>query len=135
MAMDVQLLDIGEVSWRTGLAPSALRFYEAQGLIASRARKGLRRQYDNAALERLAAIALFRKAGFSLDEVKQLLATGGSPAWKELARAKHAELVQQIERLALMRARLEHALDCPAPNLLECPHFRRALATVWDNTG
>jgi DNA-binding transcriptional MerR regulator len=126
--MDADLLDIGEVSRRTGLAPSALRYYEAEGLISSRARCGLRRQYDAAALERLAVIRVFSRAGFRLAEIKQLLATGGDTSWKALGRAKHAELGRQIAHLTAVRDELEHALQCPSPNLFQCPHFRRALA-------
>ena len=126
--MDADLMDIGEVSRRTGLAPSALRYYEAEGLIRSRARCGLRRQYDAAALERLAVIRVFRQAGFRLAEIKKLLATGGDTSWKELGRAKHEEIGRQIAHLTAVRDQLEHALRCPSPNLFQCPNFRGALA-------
>jgi DNA-binding transcriptional MerR regulator len=126
--MDVDLLDNGEVSRRTGLAPSVLRCYEAEGLIHSRARCSLRRQYDAAALERLAVIRRFREAGLRLAEIKQLLATGGDPSWKALAREKHAEIGRQIAHLRAVRDQLEHGLQCPSPNLFECPNFRRSLA-------
>jgi DNA-binding transcriptional MerR regulator len=131
--MEATLLDIGEVSRRTGLAPSALRFYEAEGLVTSRTRKGLRRQYDAEALQRLAMIMFFRDSSFSLDEIRQILATEGNPAWKDVARAKHAEIVRQIDRLQAMRAQLEHALQCPSPNLLQCPHLRQTLAATGIN--
>src|SRR5262249_1011334 len=126
--MDADLLDIGEVSRRAGLAPSALRYYEAEGLIGSQARRGQRRQYDASALERLAGIRGFRRAGFRLAEINQLLATGGDPSWKALGRAKHAELGREIAHLTAVRDELEHALQCPSPNLFQCPHFRQALA-------
>ena len=126
--MLANLLDIGEVSRRTGLAPSALRYYEAEGLIRSRTRAGLRRQYDAAILERLAAIRLFRQAGFRLAEIKQLLATGGDTSWKELGRAKHEQIGRQIAHLTMVRDELEHALQCTSPNLFQCPNFRRSLA-------
>jgi DNA-binding transcriptional MerR regulator len=126
--MDADLIDIGEVSRRTGLAPSALRYYEAEGLIRSGGRCGLRRQYDAAALERLAVIRLFRQAGFRLAEIKKLLATGGDMSWKELGRTKHEEIGRQIAHLTAVRDQIEHALQCPSPNLFECPNFRRSLA-------
>ena len=125
---DADLMDIGEVSRRTGLAPSALLYYEAEGLIRSRARCGLRRQYDAAALERLAVLRLFRQAGFRLAEIKKLLVTGGDTSWKEPGRAKHEEIGRQIAQLTAERDQLEHALQCPSPNLFECPNFRRSLA-------
>lgn len=126
--MGADLMDIGEVSRRTGLAPSALRYYEAEGLIGSRARCGLRRQYDAEALERLAVIRLFRQAGFRLAEIKQLLTTGGDTSWKVLGRAKHEEIERQIAHLTVVRDQLEHALQCPSPNLFQCPNFRRSVA-------
>jgi DNA-binding transcriptional MerR regulator len=126
--MDTNVIDIGEVSRRTGLAPSALRYYEAEGLITSRARNGLRRQYDAAALDRLAVIRLFRRAGIRLAEIKQLLATGGDTSWQELGRAKHEEIERQIAHLTAARDQLEHALRCPSANLFQCPNFRRSMA-------
>jgi DNA-binding transcriptional MerR regulator len=125
--MDADLIDIGEVSRRTGLAPSALRYYEAEGLIESRARSGLRRQYDAATLDRLAMIRLFRQAGFRLSEIKQLLATGGDASWQELGLAKHEEIGRRIALLVAVRDQLDHALRCPSPNLFQCPNFRRSM--------
>ena len=58
-------LDIADVVQRAGVPASTLRFYEEKGLIAASGRRGLRRQYDPAVLDRLALIALGRTAGFS----------------------------------------------------------------------
>lgn len=131
---DADLLDIGEVSRRIGLAPSALRYYEAEGLITSRARRGLRRQYDAVTLERLVVIRLFSQVGFRLSEIRQLLATGGDPSWKALGKAKHEEIGRQIARLTLVRDQLEHGLQCPNPSLFQCPNFRQSLEHVMDQT-
>ena len=65
--MDV--LDIGEVTERTGVAVSTLRYYEERGLIESVGRRGLRRQFSADVVDRLALIALGRAAGFSLEEI------------------------------------------------------------------
>ncbi len=59
-------LDIAEVAQRSGLNPSTLRYYEKRGLIMSDGRRGLRREYDDSVLTRLALIALGRKAGYPL---------------------------------------------------------------------
>src|SRR5207244_12653319 len=72
-------LDIGEVAKRSGLPASALRFYEEKGLIRSVGRRGLRRLYDPAVLERLAMIALGQSAGFSLDDIARLFSPGREP--------------------------------------------------------
>ena len=120
-------LDIGEVSARTGMAPSALRFYERERIIESAERKGLRRQFDPDVLTTLAVVAMCRKAGFSIEEIKELLATGGAPAWKAFAARKRDELRVQAEHLETIADQLDHALRCPSPNVFDCEHFRAAL--------
>ncbi|HWD55200.1 MAG TPA: MerR family transcriptional regulator [Acidimicrobiales bacterium] len=122
------LLDIGEVAARTGMAPSALRFYEREQLIASVDRKGLRRQFAPDVLTTLAVVAMCRQAGFTLEEIKLLLATGGRPGWKAFAAAKRDQLKAQAEHLDAMANQLDHALGCPSPNVFDCEHFRAALA-------
>jgi DNA-binding transcriptional MerR regulator len=121
------LLDIGEVSARTGLAPSKLRFYEARGLIEHDDRKGLRRQYAPVVIDRLAFIVLSQEAGLTLDEISTLLASRGRE-WKRMARRKHNEISDRIERLEAVRVRLAHALDCPSPTFMQCEHPRHTLA-------
>ncbi len=121
------LLDIGEVASRAGMAPSALRFYERERIIESVERKGLRRQFDPDVLTTLAVVAMCRQAGFSIEEIKELLATGGSPAWKAFATRKRDELRAQAEHLETIADQLDHALRCPSPNVFDCEHFRAAL--------
>ena len=121
-------MDISEVAKRSGLTPSALRFYEEKGLIASIGRQGLRRLFDASALDRLSLIALGRAAGFSLDEIKAMFAPDGQPRIdrKRLA-AKADEVARRIQELAALRDGLRHAAACPAPDHLECPTLRRLL--------
>ena len=120
------LLDIAEVAQRSGTPASALRFYEEKGLIASVGRRGLRRLFEASVLERLALIALGRVSGFSLDEIGGMLAPDGKPRIeREVLRAKAEELDLKIQRLTAMREGLRHAAACPAPTLMECPHFCR----------
>lgn len=121
------LLDIGEVRARSGLAASTLHYYERQGLIRSVERVGLRRQYEPDTVDRLAVIVLCQRAGFRLEEIAELLATGGEPAWKDLARTKLAEIQGQIRSLRTMERGLAHALECPSDNVLRCEHFRAEL--------
>ena len=126
-----ELLDIGEVAVRTGMAPSTLRYYEREGIVASaQQRKGLRRQYRPEVLETLAVVALCQQAGFSLSEIKALLATGGERSWKTIAARKRDELRGQIRHLVALADYLDHALGCPSPNLFDCEHFRSALRDV-----
>jgi DNA-binding transcriptional MerR regulator len=122
----MKALDIAEVSARTGVPASALRFYEEKGLIASIGRRGLRRLFEADVLERLSLIALGRLAGFSLDEIASMFSPDGRLRIRraQLA-AKADELDRTIRRLAAMREGLRHAAVCKAPSHLECPTFRR----------
>jgi DNA-binding transcriptional MerR regulator len=125
-------MDIVEVSRRAGVPASTLRYYEDRGLIASRGRKGLRRLFDEDVLERLALIALARAAGFSLDEIADLLCASSGTVEVDKSRlaAKADELDRQIARLGAMRDGLRHAVACPAPSFRECDHFRRILGVA-----
>jgi DNA-binding transcriptional MerR regulator len=119
-------VDITDVSRRTGLPASTLRFYEERGLITSIGRIGLRRLFDPGILERLALIALGRAAGFSLDEIVAMFAAGQRPRIdRQLLAAKADELDATIRRLGAMRDGLRHAAACSAPSHMECPTFRR----------
>ena len=122
------LLDIGEVASRSGMAPSALRYYERERIIASVDRKGLRRQFPPDVLTTLAVVAMCRQAGFTLEEIKLVLATGGGPSWKGFAARKRDQLRAQAQHLGTVADQLDHALRCPSPNVFDCEHFQAALA-------
>lgn len=126
--MDAGVLDIGEVAQRAGIATSTLRFYEEKGLIASVGRRGLRRLFAPAVLQRLALIALGRAAGFSLDEIALMFARDGKVRIdRKTLTAKADELDRTIRNLSTVRHYLRHAAACPAPSHMECPKFRRFL--------
>lgn len=121
-------LDIVEVGRRARLPASTLRFYEEKGLIASIGRRGLRRLFHPAVLERLTLIGLGRAAGFTLDEIAAMVAENGRPRIDRKAlTAKAAELDRTIRELTAMRDGLRHAAACKAPSHMECPTFRRLL--------
>jgi DNA-binding transcriptional MerR regulator len=121
-------LDIAEVSRTTGVPASTLRYYEEKGLIASIGRRGLRRLFDPAVLERLALISLGRAGGFSLDEIAAMLTPNGLMRMdRERLDAKASELDRTIQRLTAIRDGLRHAARCPAPRPMDCPTFRRAV--------
>jgi DNA-binding transcriptional MerR regulator len=121
-------MDIAEVSKRSGLPASALRYYEQRGLIASTGRQGLRRRFAPAVLDQLALIALGQAAGFSLDEIASMLSsTGKTGIDRRLLASKADELDAMIKRLQAMSDGLRHASVCPAPSHAECPTFRRLL--------
>lgn len=118
-------IDIAEVARRSGVRASALRYYEEKGLIVSTGRRGLKRLFDPGVVERLALIALGRAAGFSLDEMGDMLAAPGPQVDKARLAAKAEALDRRIGQLTRMRDGLRHAAACPAPSLMECDHFLR----------
>lgn len=124
-------LDIGEVSARAGVRPSALRYYEEIGLIASVARHGLRRQFPAEVLLQLKLIAWGQLAGFSLVEIAGMFGTNGTPDLPRAVLHEKADLLdQQIRDLTALRDTLRHVAACPAPTHLECPTFRRLVGSA-----
>lgn len=82
-------------------------------------------------LERLAVIVLCRDAGFTVAETRALLGTGGDPEWRTIVETKLGDVRTQRAHLDDVADRLEHALGCPSPSLLACPHFRSAVAAAF----
>lgn len=122
----MKFLDIGEVAAASGVAPSALRYYEEVGLIASVSRHGLRRQFPPEVLLQLKLIAMGRSAGFSLDEIAGMFGRNGMPELpRDVLHQKADDLDRQIQELSALRDTLRHVADCPAPSHMECPTFRR----------
>lgn len=129
-------LDISEVARRTGLAASALRFYEQKGLITPVGRRGLRRLYDAGVVERLGLVALGRTAGFSLVEIARMFAPDGRPRIDRRRLAERAdELDRTIRRMAALSDVLRHVAACSAPSHMECPTFRRMVRAAVEEGG
>jgi DNA-binding transcriptional MerR regulator len=127
----MKLPDIAEVSRRSGIPASTLRFYEEKGLIASAGRHGLRRLFEPSVFERLALIALGQASGFTLEEIATMFcADGRVKIDRDMLSAKADELERTMMRLAAMRDGLRHAAVCRAPSHLECPTFRRLLSAA-----
>lgn len=121
------LLDIGEVAAQSGVPPSALRYYEEIGLIASVSRRGQRRQFDASVLLKLSLIALGKAAGFTLGEIAAMFSEGRLDIPREQLHAKADALARQIRHLQMLEQAIRHVADCPAPSHLECPKFRQLL--------
>jgi MerR family redox-sensitive transcriptional activator SoxR len=118
-------LGIGEVARRTGLAASAIRFYESEGLIPRAGRRGGRRVYDASILDRLALIDLAKRAGFTVAEIRRLLAgfrrrTPPGERWRALTRDKLAELDARIAEAERMKRVLRTVMRCRCPRLDDC---------------
>jgi MerR family redox-sensitive transcriptional activator SoxR len=121
---------IGEVARRTGLAPSALRYYEELGLLPGVARHHGRRLYSTAVIDRLAFVRAARRAGFTLGEIRRLLPVlelngkAGSAARRAVAGRKLAELDEAISTLGSMRGLLIKALECNCREVERCELLR-----------
>lgn len=124
--MPDRLLTIGQLARRTGVAASALRYYEKLGLLPPPARMSGQRRYPESAIEYVGTILLLRDAGFSLVEQKALMASWevAPDDWRELARRKLLALDEQIARSRAARDAIDHALRCPHQDLRQCPNFR-----------
>ena len=128
------LVPIGELARRTGVAASALRYYERIGLMSPAGRVGQRRHYPPSSAERVALIRLCQDAGFTLSEIGRLL-DGWSRAWGCLAEHKIAELDARIADAQRAKKLIKHALECPHRDLFACPNFRSALEAHLERPG
>jgi MerR family transcriptional regulator, redox-sensitive transcriptional activator SoxR len=122
----VELLAIGEVAGRSGIAPSALRYYEQQGLIAASRTAGGARRYPRSVLRRLAIIRAGRNVGLTLPEIRTALATlpGDRPPtaddWARLSEGWRARLDEQIAALERLRDGLTSCIGCGCLSLGRC---------------
>jgi MerR family redox-sensitive transcriptional activator SoxR len=121
-----ELLPIGEVAHRAGMATSALRYYEQVGLLDPARNSGGQRRYPRSTLRRLAFIRAAQNVGLSLDEIKAALATlpeARTPTvadWTRLSRAWRARLDAQIEGLTALRDGLTSCIGCGCLSLRTC---------------
>ena len=117
-------ITIGDVAARSGLRPSAIRYYEAEGLLPVAARAHGRRIYDGSVFQRLAVIELAKAAGFNLTEIRGLLSAVGTdhPAatWKQFAKARRAEIDREMRTLALMKRVVRGIAQCNCRTLDDC---------------
>ena len=120
------LLTVSEVSRRSGFAPSALRFYEREGLIHATRTTGNQRRYQRSVLRRLAFIRAARNVGLTLDEVAAALATlpdSRTPTradWTRLSRSWRSRLDAQIAALEKLRDGLDSCIGCGCLSLQRC---------------
>jgi MerR family transcriptional regulator, redox-sensitive transcriptional activator SoxR len=119
-------LTIGEVSARSGVAPSALRFYERRGLITATRTDGNQRRFDRAVLRRLAFIQAGRTAGISLERIGGALGTlprnrtPGRRDWERLSNRWRDDLDARIGTLQALRERLTTCIGCGCLSIDRC---------------
>jgi MerR family transcriptional regulator, redox-sensitive transcriptional activator SoxR len=120
------LLTVGEVSERSGFAPSAIRFYDKEGLIAATRTSGGQRRFERHMLRRLAFIRAARNVGLTLDEIATALdtlpdsRTPNRADWARLSKDWRARLDDQIAGLMALRDSLDSCIGCGCLSLKRC---------------
>ncbi|MDY7100128.1 MAG: MerR family transcriptional regulator [Actinomycetota bacterium] len=116
-----ELLTIGELADRVGIAVSAVRYYERRGLLPADERRSGQRRYREGSLRRLVFIRMMQDAGMSLDDIAVVLEAGDNQAWKAVAQARLEALDEEIATLEHARGALQLALLCRFDHpLTEC---------------
>lgn len=120
-------LSVGEVAARSGVAVSALHFYEAQGLIESWRTSGNQRRYARDVLRTVAIIKAAQRIGMSLETIKRNMELRGqkkiltAAAWRSLSQQWRDELDQRIRMLVHLRDDLDQCIGCGCLSLKTCP--------------
>src|ERR1700761_883228 len=126
------LFTVSEIAKRSGFAPSAIRFYEGQGLITASRTAGGQRRFERQMLRRLAFIRAARNVGLSLDEVAAALArlpNGRTPTradWARLSKDWRGRLDDQIAGLMALRDNLDSCIGCGCLSLQRCAIYNPA---------
>lgn len=122
-------MTIGEVAVRANVAPSALRFYEREGLIAAVRSDGGQRRYQREVLRRIAFIRAAQRVGLTLDEIRSALATlpdrrtPTAADWQRLSRSWRPLLDRRIAELERVRDKLDSCIGCGCLSLRICHLF------------
>lgn len=120
-------LTVGDVAARSGVAVSALHFYETKGLIHSVRSAGNQRRYARSVLRRVAVIKVAQRMGLPLAEIAEALRTlpdGRTPTgadWRRLSAAWRQDLDERIHTLTQLRDQLDRCIGCGCLSLQECP--------------
>ena len=131
MAELSESLTIGEAAARSGVAASALRYYEEEGLISSERTGGNQRRYPRAVLRRVAVIRAAQRVGVSLREIRSAmdgLPSGRTPnkaEWAKLSRGWRDRLEERIETLERLKESLTVCIGCGCLSLRTCSLFNR----------
>lgn len=139
--MSVATITIGEAAKRSGVAVSALHFYERRGLIGSTRSEGNQRRYPKDVLRRLAVIQVAQRAGIPLKEIAealQALPEGRTPTrrdWMRLSARWHAALDARIIELTRLRDRLDSCIGCGCLSIRRCALYNAGDIRGQDGPG
>ncbi|MDR6714968.1 MerR family redox-sensitive transcriptional activator SoxR [Pseudomonas hunanensis] len=126
-SIDERLLSVGQLASRSGVAVTALHFYETKGLIHSTRNAGNQRRYLRAMLRRIAVIKMAQRLGIPLADIAQALSslplehTPSAEDWQRLSARWREDLTQRIEALSVLRDQLDGCIGCGCMSLKECP--------------
>jgi MerR family redox-sensitive transcriptional activator SoxR len=135
------MLTIGELSARSGVAPSALRFYEQEGLISSQRTGGNQRRYERSELRRVSFIRIAQQVGISLERIRAALAelpesrTPTKQDWEKLSRQWREELDERIAMLERLRDNLTGCIGCGCLSLKSCALYNPGDVLARDGSG
>ena len=114
--------EIGEAARRAGVRPSAIRYYEKQGLLTAQRGAGGRRVFTMDTVERLVLIRHAKALGFTLDQIRELMNAFPDRRWSDLAAAKLVEVDALLRRVEGMRDGLQRISGCRCRDLQQCAH-------------
>ncbi|MBW8755817.1 MAG: redox-sensitive transcriptional activator SoxR [Sphingomonadales bacterium] len=135
------LIPIGALARRTGLAVSAIRFYESKGLVTSLRTAGNQRRFLRSDIRRLSFILIAQRLGLGLIEIEQALATlpqGRTPTltdWQRISRSLRGELDARIKLLTRTRAKLDECIGCGCLSLDRCQLYNKQDRAAGAGTG
>ncbi|MFJ4442562.1 redox-sensitive transcriptional activator SoxR [Pseudomonas sp. NPDC089422] len=122
-----KLLSVGQLAARSGVAVTALHFYETKGLIQSTRNAGNQRRYPRAMLRRVAVIKMAQRLGIPLAEIACALAalpndhTPTAEDWQRLSARWREDLNHRIDEMVRLRDQLDGCIGCGCMSLKECP--------------
>lgn len=131
-----QALTVGEVSARSGVAVSAIHFYESKGLLSSWRNQGNQRRYPREALRRVAIVKVAQRLGLPLASIKTALdalpkgRTPNDQDWRKLSSRWQDDLSERITKLTQLRDQLGSCIGCGCLSMKQCP-----LRNPWDELG
>jgi MerR family transcriptional regulator, redox-sensitive transcriptional activator SoxR len=138
--MSTELLSIGQVAAQAGIRTSSIRYYESVDVLPEPYRVGGQRRYSPEILTRLGFIDVAQQAGFSLEEIRELLDGSmekqASERLQALARRKLPDIEELISRAEAMKGWLQAAGNCQCPSLDICDLFSDAAqSSLQSKTG
>ncbi|WP_305095533.1 redox-sensitive transcriptional activator SoxR [Croceibacterium aestuarii] len=125
------VITIGQLSARTGVAVSAIRFYEDKGLLQAIRTSGNQRRFLRSDIRRVSFVLIAQRLGLSLNEIEEqlsLLPQGRTPTprdWRQISQQMRQAIDRKIELLTLTRAKLDECIGCGCLSLTKCGLYNK----------